>query len=429
MTPLCNFPEGVGMNTEVIAGKVCYVMEHGNVKVAVTRQGGHMAPVTFFHNQNPDNPNPDNQNKGGGMVKPVQPYYISPWQGETAETDAGTDTGTGTDAGRTILPVLQPLRGDLFCMPFGGDGEEFPPHGETASHEWHPAGIERNGTLAVMTLEMQTRIRPGSVTKEITAVSGHDALYIRHTVRGNAGSMTYGHHATLGVHNGPLTIRTSPIRFGFTSPHADGFTQNKDYFSLASTARFDSLTEVPTIWKDPAYTDCSLFPARYGFMDVLQVYQEQLAEPGWVTAVCAEGGYLWYSFKDVSILPSTAIWMDNCGRHATLGTAGMSASKMSAHFWLHQPRRGGIHHLLHYNGKIHGLHWQGKMLIVRRTYLRESVKSRGTTIGRILLSRYDQWMFQQERKFSVILCQERIKLSKLRLRSDVRRQFFAKGVH
>jgi hypothetical protein len=286
------------MNTEVIAGKLCYVMEHGNVKVAVTRQGGHMAPVTFFRNQHPC----------GGTVKPVQPYYISPWQGETAKIDTAADS--------KILPVLQPLRGDLFCMPFGGDGEEFPPHGETASQEWHPAGVEQNGAMAVMTLEMKTRIRPGSVTKEIAVVEGHDALYIRHTVRGNAGSMTYGHHATLGVHNGPLTVRTSPIRFGFTNPHAGNFTHNKDYFSLASTARFDSLAEVPTIWKDPAYTDCTRFPARYGFMDVLQVYQEQIAEPGWVAAVCAEGGYLWYSFKDVSLLPSTVIWMDNCGRHA-----------------------------------------------------------------------------------------------------------------
>ncbi|MFW5807163.1 MAG: hypothetical protein ACOCWU_05795 [Spirochaetota bacterium] len=37
---------------------------------------------------------------------PFDPYYVSPWQNEGLALDE---------------PVLQTLRGDFFCMPFGED--------------------------------------------------------------------------------------------------------------------------------------------------------------------------------------------------------------------------------------------------------------------------------------------------------------------
>jgi len=67
-----------------------------------------MAPVTFFRNTS----------------HPIQPYHISPWQDEAPiEMPA---------------PVLKTLRGDCFCLPFGGNseavaGEKHPPHGEIVS--------------------------------------------------------------------------------------------------------------------------------------------------------------------------------------------------------------------------------------------------------------------------------------------------------
>ena len=68
-------------------------IQSDQVQLYVTETGGHMAPVTFYRDSD----------------KPISPYHISPWQDEpTAPMPA---------------PVLVPLRGDFFCMPFGGNGE------------------------------------------------------------------------------------------------------------------------------------------------------------------------------------------------------------------------------------------------------------------------------------------------------------------
>ncbi|TVQ28671.1 MAG: hypothetical protein EA382_01540, partial [Spirochaetaceae bacterium] len=120
-----------------------------------------------------------------------------------------------------------------------------------------------------------------------------------------------------GVQNGALRIATSPIRFGYTNPYGAAVTADREYYSLASGARFSTLHDVPTIWKEPERTDCTVFPAREGFVDILQVFQKPTDDPAWVAAVCAESGYLWYALKDTTVLPSTVFWMENRGRHGS----------------------------------------------------------------------------------------------------------------
>lgn len=68
-----------------------WILASDDVEVAVTRQGDHMAPVTYDQKS----------------TTPIQPFHISPWQ----------------DEGLKDLPaaVLSPLRGDFFCLPFGGN--------------------------------------------------------------------------------------------------------------------------------------------------------------------------------------------------------------------------------------------------------------------------------------------------------------------
>ena len=73
---------------KVVASQPAWELANKQVELAVTELGGHMAPVTFYRKS----------------AEPVQPYYISPWQGEKLKIDE---------------PVLVPLRGDFFCMPFG----------------------------------------------------------------------------------------------------------------------------------------------------------------------------------------------------------------------------------------------------------------------------------------------------------------------
>src|SRR5262245_45101693 len=59
-----------------------FVIGTRQVELAVTELGGHMSPVTFFRDSR----------------RPVQPYYISPWQDEKPS--------------KMPAPVLVPLRGD-----------------------------------------------------------------------------------------------------------------------------------------------------------------------------------------------------------------------------------------------------------------------------------------------------------------------------
>ena len=111
-----------------------------------------MAPVTF--NRSSD--------------KPIQPYYVSPWQDEPRQPFPA--------------PVLQALRGDFFCLPFGGNsdsvnGEKHPPHGETAGSLWKHVATKKTGDVTTLTTVIETKVRAGKVTKELSLVDGQNVVY------------------------------------------------------------------------------------------------------------------------------------------------------------------------------------------------------------------------------------------------------------
>ncbi len=265
-------------------------MENDSIELAVTEQGAHMAPVTFYKN-----------------TKPVQPYYISPWQNEPEK--AG-------------LPVLEPLRGNFFCMPFGAVNtyrkEEHPVHGEPASSEWKTKSASRQGPVTRLVLSLKTKVRPGTVTKTLSIVDGHNAVYTQHSLEGYSGKMCLGHHATLAVpeKDGSLRVTTCPIRFGMTAGRDYLCHSDREYSFLAPGAVFKNLSKVPTIWKDEPFVDLTLFPSKEGFEDVAGVYQKPGTKPSWTTAAVPSMGYLWYSLKNAEVLPQTVLWMSNKGRHA-----------------------------------------------------------------------------------------------------------------
>jgi hypothetical protein len=122
-------------------------------------------------------------------------------------------------------PVLVVLRGDFFCMPFGGNaapaaGEKHPPHGEIVGDPWKVLGTTKAGDATTLTMEINTSVRKGKVTKELTLIDGQNVVYSRHTITGFAGRVPLGHHATLAMpdREGAVRIATSPIRFGMTYP-------------------------------------------------------------------------------------------------------------------------------------------------------------------------------------------------------------------
>ncbi|MCK5199085.1 MAG: hypothetical protein KAR21_12075 [Spirochaetales bacterium] len=105
------------------------------------------------------------------------------------------------------------------------------------------------------------------------------------------------------------------MKFGYTNKYGNSNYNGGEYYSLASLKRFESLEKVPTIWKENEFTDCSVFPAREGFVDILQVYNKSGQDFAWSSVAVPEEGYLWFSLKDPKILPSTVLWMENLGRH------------------------------------------------------------------------------------------------------------------
>jgi hypothetical protein len=274
-----------------IAGEMSWTIATDQVALSVTERGGHMAPVTFYRNE----------------ADPVQPYYLNPWRAEGLRDD---------------LPLLDVLRGDFFCMPFGGAnayrGERHPVHGESANAAWRFVSLDREGGTTALTLALRVKARPGTITKRIALVDGHPVVYCRHVLDGFQGPMCLSHHATLALpeREAGLRVSSSPIRLGRVAPRPDRLNRGNEYYFLEPGSRFASLSRVSTIWKEPAYADCSRFPLRYGYMDLAALYAKPTGAPAWIAASVPSRRYVWFALKDPRVLPQTVLWMSNGGRHA-----------------------------------------------------------------------------------------------------------------
>ncbi|MBG88135.1 MAG: hypothetical protein CMO80_14705 [Verrucomicrobiales bacterium] len=273
------------------AAQSCWLLKSDQVELAITKTGGHMAPVTFYRDNGP-----------------VAPYYISPWQGETHDYPVG---------------VLVPLRGDFFCMPFGGNGGEYqgeshPPHGETSEARWTAVGTSKKHGVSSLTLELNTKVRAGRVTKKLHLVDGQNVVYTSHRIEGFEGKTSLGHHATLAMpeKEGSFKINHSPIKFGMTNPGQFSNPANGEYQQLGIKQRFNSLSAVPSIFKGAPDVDCSKLPQKKGYADLLMIFPADTAgKPAWLTATRADEGWLWFSLKDPKVLASTVFWLENRGRH------------------------------------------------------------------------------------------------------------------
>lgn len=284
-----------GPDREKIHKQKSYVIRTPEVELAVTQLGGHMAPVTFFRNES----------------KPVQPYHITPWQDEKPK--------------KVPVPVLAPLRGDFFCVPFGGNadavgGEKHPPHGEVAGSKWDVVGSGKSGDVTSITLEMKLKAAEGRVTKQLSLVDGQNVVYAQHTIQGLTGPYPLGHHATLSMpeKEGSVRFASSPIRFGMTAPGVFSDPKQKEYQSLLPGARWTDLTRVPALAKGAPDADLTRFPAREGFADLVQLVNEpsdRIGGPAWIAVTYTEQGYVWFALKDPAVLNSTVIWIENHGRH------------------------------------------------------------------------------------------------------------------
>jgi hypothetical protein len=279
------------MNLEMkpvrLLGEESWELHSDCVSAALTKDGGHLAPVEFILGK-----------------RSVAPFHIAPWAGDKSS--------------KTLPPILRVLRGDFFCMPFGGNttswkGETHPIHGETANEPWKLLASLRRNAWSALHAELHTSIRQTRVEKLIALHAGHTAVYSRHVVSGVSGPMNFGHHAMLNFEAGPGRVSVSPFVRGQVFPGLFENPVEGGYSSLKPGALFKSLEKVPAA--DGSFADLSSYPAREGFEDLVMVSSKPGSAFGWTAVTFESQRYVWFSLKDPRVLASTVLWHSNGGRH------------------------------------------------------------------------------------------------------------------
>lgn len=277
------------LKTRIVAHEPSWRIASSDVEAFVTVTGGQLGPVTF--------------DRRGRRIKP---YHVASWAGERLEA--------------STIPALRVLRGDIFCLPFGGNdkpyrGERHLVHGETANRNWTFKSLERAGERTTLHLSMRPRIRRGRVDKYLTLIDGHNALYCRHVISGMTGPMCIGHHAMLRFPDEPGSGRVSTSRyiFGFTSPDPLDQPVQRGYSALKPNTPFKNMSRVKTITGET--TDLTRFPARRGYEDVAQIYSDPKLDLAWTAVTFPTQRFTWFALKDPRVLPATLFWFSNGGRH------------------------------------------------------------------------------------------------------------------
>lgn len=264
---------------ETIHGAESYILENDRVKVAVARDGGHLAPVIFKLGE-----------------REVSPYALAPWLPDEVDQD---------------LPVLlKNLRGDFLCLPFGPQ-ENGQPHGETANFAWEL--LEQ--TEASILLHLDAADVGACVKKEISLKPGQTVLYLDHRIKGLEGKWNYGNHPILDLTGVQGRVTVSPFRWAsvyppYFSDPADGASQ-----CLERNARFSDLKEVPLA--GGGTMDLTHYPARPGNDDlVMMVSEPATAEQPFAWSAVVLDGYVWFQLKNPADFPATLFWLSNGGRSA-----------------------------------------------------------------------------------------------------------------
>lgn len=280
---------GTASGMRRIFGQASWRLAGTNVELYLTRDAGHLGPITFMHGR-----------------RHITPLSVAPWHSEKLPADTPT--------------IIRVLRGDFFCAPFGGNddtwqGEKHPIHGESANQRWSLDSIENAAGRHTLDATLKTVARPGRIDKRITLIDGQPIVYQQHAITSMTGPMPIGHH--LMVHfpdqARPGLIATSPFTFGQVYPGQFEDPAEGGYTCLKQGAMFKSLSKVPK--PGGSLADLSQYPARLGYEDLVMLVHKQQASPLAWTAVTVPGEYVLVTLKDVRVLPNLVMWHSNRGRH------------------------------------------------------------------------------------------------------------------
>ena len=284
-----NLKAGTQGQKRIIRGQPSWRLASTQVEAFVIETGGHLGPVTFDRKD-----------------RKLQPYSVAPWVEERIDP-----------AEPSIIKVL---RGDFFCLPFGGNAtpygkEHHPTHGETANARWQFRSLATQAGRTCLHLSLQTKVRPGRVDKRIWLVDGQNTVYSQHVVSGMSGPMNLGHHAMLKFPDAPGSglLSTSRFVYGQVFPQAFELPENRGYSWLKQDAEFKSLEKVPALNGETA--DLTRYPARRGFEDLVMMVSDAELPFAWTAVAFPKERYVWFALKDPRVLRETVFWLSNGGRH------------------------------------------------------------------------------------------------------------------
>lgn len=272
---------------KTLYGQPSYTVANDMVSVAITVQGGHLT-AQF-------------KTKKGE----VNPFFIAPWWNE-ARFD--------------VDEVLNVLRGDFFCFPFGG-GEDpdrkktYPAHGNTACDDWDFVRLSEVKGRKEIVLTMSPGEKEGKIDKVIRLMDGESVLYIDHVIEGYKGKMPLGYHPTLKLpdrERAGIIDLSEPIA-GFTVPEPFENPENGGYYLLKPNTEISDRRKVPCITGE--LLDITRYPTPRGFEDIAMFVGEEKLDFAFTSVSVPRSGYLYFQLKDPKVLSQTLFWMSNGGRH------------------------------------------------------------------------------------------------------------------
>jgi hypothetical protein len=268
-------------------GRDSFLLKTSTVEVALTKEGGCLAPVNFLAANHP----------------PVSPYAIAPWSGETLSPD--------------IPPVIAHLRGDWFCSAFGANAEPYaghylPLHGESANREWRQIARGETGAGSWLRLGVELPLQGGSCEATTALLTDHSIVYQRHDLQGLTGPINPGHHATLSFPDveGAARLSFSPFVYARTSFESAERAEN---CCLKPDMEITNLRSVPCL--DGSTTDLSRYPARRGFDDIVIICTDPKLDIGWSAVTFPDQKFVWFALRNPKQLACTLLWFSNGGRH------------------------------------------------------------------------------------------------------------------
>jgi hypothetical protein len=260
-------------------GQPGWTMGNSAVRIAVTVQGGHLT-ARFA---------------AGG--REVDPFYTAPWWNE--KLPPGTPE------------VIRVLRGDFFCLPFGGPL----PHGKTANEQWRLEGESTEGRARELTLSMDLGPGEGHVRKRVRIVEGEPVIYQEHAISGLTGATPLGHHPILKLPDRPGAgiLDMSPPIAGFTTPERIEEPANGGYSNLKPGCEIADRSRVPT--ERGSTVDLTRYPTPRGFEDLVCFVSDPRRAFVFSSVSVPGEGWLYFQLKDPKVLAETVLWMSNGGRH------------------------------------------------------------------------------------------------------------------